>query len=310
MRVVFAGTPTFAAVALRELITAGHDVVLVLTQPDRPSGRHRELRASDVKKIALACALPIEQFETLRNEDAVARLRKAEADVVVVVAYGLIFPQAVLNVTPLGCINVHASLLPRWRGAAPIQRAILAGDTETGISIMQMDAGLDTGDILLQRRVPIAEDDTAATLDSKLAEVGAQSIVEVLTSLEEHSLEQVRQGEVGVTYAPKITKDEARIDWTRSAREVDRAVRAYNPAPGAVTSLFDSPVKIWRAQAEAGTEMAAPGEVIQAESTYLRVACGTGALRILELQRAGGRRQTVQDFLRGRAIPRRARLGT
>jgi len=309
MRVIFAGTPIFASLALRALIAAGHEIVLVLTQPDRPAGRGNDLRTSEVKKTALEFGLKVKQFETLRSDLSVASLRQVDAGVMVVAAYGLILPQAALEATPLGCLNVHASLLPRWRGAAPIQRAILAGDQETGISIMQMDAGLDTGDILLQRRTPITEDDTAATLHDKLAESGAHCIVEALRALAAGSLDRVPQGVEGVTYAQKISKDEARIDWTRSATDIERAVRAYNPSPGAVTTFCGRPLKIWRARVEAERGAAEPGEVLLTASA-LRVACGKGVLEILELQRAGGRRHAAREFLAGRAIPSGARLGT
>ncbi len=310
MRIVFAGTPEFAATALRALAAAGHDIALVLTQRDKPAGRGLELRMSEVKKIALANGLPLLQPESLRDEVVVARLRQAKADIMVVAAYGLILPQAVLEVTPLGCINIHASLLPRWRGAAPIQRAILAGDQETGISIMQMDAGLDTGPILLQRSLPIAEDDTAATLHDKLAALGGDAALDVLAALEKGTLKPVPQPMVGVTYAHRVSKHEARLDWTRPALEVERTVRAYNPAPGAHTSLLGDALKVWRGRADQAEQVAGePGQVIEIGVAGLRVACGRGVLDILELQRPGGRRQAVAEFLRGNAISLGARLG-
>lgn len=310
MRIVFAGTPDFAGAALRALIAARHTIVLVLTQPDRPAGRHLELKQSPVKQIAFAHGLPVEQPMTLKDPACVARLKEANAEVMVVAAYGLIVPQALLEVTPLGCINIHASLLPRWRGAAPIERALLAGDRETGISIMQMDAGLDTGGILLQRRVPIAEDDTGETLHAKLQALGAACIVEALPALASGSLKSVPQGAAGATYAHKITTDEVRIDWTRPAPEVERAVRAYNPTPGAFTSLSGSLLKIWRARSEPSAEGgAAPGEVMEVGATELIVACGSGVLRVLELQRAGARRQSTAEFLRGTRLRPGARLG-
>ena len=311
MRIIFAGTPAFAASALRALVAASHDVVLVLTQPDRPSGRGLEAKSSEVKRCALEIGLAIAQPVSLRDEAVVTRLAALRADVLIVAAYGLILPPAVLGVTPLGCINIHASLLPRWRGAAPIQRALLAGDEETGIAIMQMDAGLDTGPVLLERRVPIAGDDTAGTLQEKLAAVGASAIVAVLDALARGRLSAHPQPEAGVTYAHKIARDEARLDWSRSAVELERAVRAYNPVPGAFTTLAGQPLKIWQAQAEPGAVGSSEaGAVLQTGDGMLAIACGKGILAVSELQRAGGRRQSVAEFLRGHTIVPGTRLGT
>ena len=227
----------------------------------------------------------------------------------IVAAYGLILPSSVLRLARLGCINVHASILPRWRGAAPIQRALLADDHETGISIMQMDAGLDTGSVLLQRRIPIGEQDTAATLQDKLAALGAECLIGALAGLELGQLPAVPQSTIGVTYAEKITKAEARLDWTRSALDLDRAVRAYNPVPGAHTILGGSPVKLWRARPEdVESVLGVPGEVVESAPSGISVACGRGILRILELQRPGGRRQRSEDFLRGSPIAAGARF--
>jgi methionyl-tRNA formyltransferase len=310
MRIIFAGTPAFAVAPLNAIIANGHQIVLVLTQPDRPSGRGLALKMSDVKRAALPLGLTIEQPATLRDDVAVSMLKRTDADVMVVAAYGLILPSSVLHATRFGCINIHASLLPRWRGAAPIQRALLAGDEETGISIMQMDAGLDTGPVLLERRIPIAKHDTGATLHDKLAALGAECVSDALFSLESGGLTAMPQPEIGVTYAPKITKEEARIHWTRSARDLDRAVRAYDPAPGAYTSLFGTHVKVWRAQpADDEGVFGAPGEVIASTAAGVSVACGQGILRICELQRPGGRRQKTEDFLRGHPIPTGARFG-
>jgi methionyl-tRNA formyltransferase len=311
MRIIFAGTPAFAVAALNAVVDHGHEVRLVLTQPDRHSGRGLERKMSEVKRTALARGLTIEQPETLRSEAAVSMLKRTDADVVVVAAYGLILPEPVLHLTPLGCINVHASLLPRWRGAAPIQRALLAGDEETGITLMQMDAGLDTGPVLLKRRIPITNEDTAATLESKLATLGAECLTEALGGLERGRLVGIAQPEIGVTYAKKIAKEEARLDWKRSALDLDRAVRAYDPFPGAYTTLFGAPVKLWRARTDP-TEglVGAPGEVLESSAAGLCVACGQGVIRIHELQRPGGRRHTTQDFLRGNPIPAGTRLGT
>lgn len=310
MRIIFAGTPTFAAVALRALLAAPHHVVLVLTQPDRPSGRGLEVKTSEVKRVALEHGLAIDQPASLREEAVVARLATARADVLVVAAYGLVLPPAVLGVTPRGCINIHASLLPRWRGAAPIQRALLAGDAETGISIMQMDAGLDTGPVLLERRVRIADDDTAGTLEARLAAAGAEAIVTALGAIEQGRLVARPQPEAGVTYAHKISRDEARLDWSRPAVELERAVRAYDPAPGAYTTLAGQPLKIWRACVRVDFPAAEPGTVVSSADGMLAIACGQGTLSVSELQRAGGRRQPVAEFLRGHAIAPGTRLGT
>ncbi|MFP5404042.1 MAG: methionyl-tRNA formyltransferase, partial [Gammaproteobacteria bacterium] len=260
MRLIFAGTPPFAAAALDALADAGHDIALVLTQPDRPAGRGMKLTPSAVKTAALARGLPVAQPVTLKTPEAQAELAAVAADVMVVAAYGLILPQAVLDLPRRGCLNIHASLLPRWRGAAPIQRAILAGDHETGITIMQMDAGLDTGAMLLKSVVPILESDTAASLHDKLATVGALAIVDALARLDALTPEQ--QDDAQATYAAKLTKEGAQIDWSRPAAELARAVRAYNPAPGAWTLFDGAPLKLWAAEpcAARGT----PGEVLEA----------------------------------------------
>lgn len=311
MRIIFAGTPAFAAIALRALWAAEHHVVLVLTQPDRPSGRGLVMKTSEVKRTALEHGLPLEQPASLRAEAVIARLRSVGADVVVVAAYGLILPPAVLEVTPLGCINIHASLLPRWRGAAPIQRALLAGDPETGVSIMQMDAGLDTGPVLLERLVRIADDDTAGTLEAKLAAVGAEAIVAALDAIEQGQVVPRPQPEAGVSYAHKISREEARLDWSRSAVELERAVRAFDPVPGAHTTLAGQALKIWRARADArAVETVASGTVVEGAGGDLAIVCGQGVLSIAELQRAGGRRQSAAEFLRGTPVAPGTRLGT
>ena len=312
MRIIFAGTPAFAATALRALCATPHEILLVLTQPDRPYGRGLEMKISDVKRAALESGLVINQPASLRDDAVVARLRAVVADVLIVAAYGLLLPPAVLNVTRLGCINIHASLLPRWRGAAPIERALLAGDQQTGISIIQMDAGLDTGPVLLERRVPIEASDTAGTLRERLATIGAEAIVEVLSSLQEGRLVARPQPEAGVTYAHKISRDEARLDWSKSAVELERAVRAYNPAPGAYTTVAGQTLKIWQARAEAGDTGAdaAGGVVVRSEDGVLSIACSEGLLSVYELQRPGGRRQPVAEFLRGYSMARGTQLGT
>ena len=299
MKVAFAGTPEFAAAALEAILAAGFDVPLVLTQPDRPAGRGMQLQPSPVKRVALAAGIPVHQPEKLRTPEQQAPLADVQADVLVVAAYGIILPQAVLDLPRHGCLNIHASLLPRWRGAAPIHRAIQAGDAETGITIMQMDAGLDTGPMLLSRAEAIHADDTTGSLHDRLALLGADMIVEALRALP-GGLTATPQPADGVTYAAKIGKAEASIDWNRPAVELERAIRAFNPFPGAVATLQQTPVKLWRARAidAAGT----PGEVLLAEGAGVIVACGEGALCITELQKPGGKRLPAADFLRGMPI--------
>ena len=295
MRVVFAGTPPFAAHALEALVAAGHEVPLVLTQPDRPAGRGLKVTASAVAAMAAAHSIPVEKPATLKGAEALEKLRAARPDVIVVAAYGLILPRAVLELPARGCLNIHASLLPRWRGAAPIQRAILAGDATTGISIMRMDEGLDTGPVLLERAVPIGPRETSATLLAKLTDVGAQAIVEALANLD--SLALHAQDGAHATYAAKITKPEARIDWARDALDLDRQVRAFDPVPGAEATLGSETLKVWAAEPVAGRGR--PGSILAAQGAELVVACGSGALRLLRLQRAGGRKMAVAEFLRG-----------
>lgn len=298
MKIIFAGTPAFAAEALAAILAAGHSVPLVLTQPDRPAGRGMKLQASAVKQLAESHGLPVYQPARLKEAASHEPIRAAAADVMVVAAYGLILPQAVLDLPRLGCINIHASLLPRWRGAAPIQRAILAGDRQTGITIMQMDAGLDTGAMLMQRMIPIAPIDTAATLHDKLAGLGAEMIVEALGRLGE--LPPAPQPSEGVTYAAKIEKAEAALDWRRSALELERSVRAFNPFPVATALIKATPLKIWRAQATAG--VGEPGKVLAVDEGGIVIVCGEGALCLTELQKPGSRRLSADDFLRGFAL--------
>ncbi|MBS0447194.1 MAG: methionyl-tRNA formyltransferase [Proteobacteria bacterium] len=317
MKVGFAGTPEFARAALAAICAGGHVVPLVLSQPDRPAGRGMRLTASPVKAYAVEHGLPVAQPRSLRlagkYPDDAARaadaLQMAALDVLVVAAYGLILPAWVLARPRHGCINIHASLLPRWRGAAPIQRAIEAGDATTGITIMQMDAGLDTGAMLRTEAIPIAATDTAATLHDTLATLGARMVVEVLAELAEHgALAATPQPEAGVTYAAKIDKAEAEIDWSLPAEVIERRLRAFDPFPGGLTHLGGESIKCWRGSVAAGP--GAPGEVLDAGASGLLVACAAGsALRLTELQRAGGKRLSADAFLQGLQIPPGSRLG-
>lgn len=297
MRVAFAGTPEFAAQALKAILAAGQEVVLVLTQPDRPAGRGMSLQASPVKQFALQHGLLLHQPLSLKSEEARRPIVESRPDIMVVAAYGLILPQAALDIPRLGCLNIHASLLPRWRGAAPIQRAILAGDAETGITIMRMEAGLDTGPMLLKESLPIAAADTAGSLHDKLASLGARLIVEALARLERGGLPGEIQPAEGVTYAAKLDKNEAALDWRLPAVQLGRAVRAFNPFPGATAQLDGEVVKIWAAMPASQTGEA--GRILAVGSDGVVVACGDGALRLTELQKAGGKRLPAADFLRG-----------
>jgi methionyl-tRNA formyltransferase len=297
LSVAFAGTPEFAAQALDAILKAGYAVPLVLTQPDRPAGRGMKLSPSAVKQLALAHGIEVDQPEKLRTDAQRARLADCAPDVLVVAAYGLILPKAVLELPRLGCINIHASLLPRWRGAAPIHRAIEAGDAETGITIMQMDEGLDTGPMLLRRALPIAADDTTASLHDRLAALGGDCIVEALAALQCGQLSPTPQPAEGVTYAAKIGRAEADIDWSRPALEIERAMRAFDPFPGAVSTLRDTAVKCWKAQVVAGE--GEPGRVLAVDADGIVVACGRDALRCTVLQRPGSKRLPAREFLRG-----------
>lgn len=298
MKIIYAGTPAFAAAALAALLDAGHDVVHVLTQPDRPAGRGLKPQASAVKQLALARQLPLSQPVTLKDAALIAQFAALQPEVMVVAAYGLMIPQPLLQLPPRGCLNIHASLLPRWRGAAPIQRAILAGDHESGVTIMQMDAGLDTGAMLLAQAVTIAADDNAQTLHDKLAGIGAQLLVRTL----QEQPQPVPQDNTNATYAAKISKSEAHIDWTRPAVEIDRLIRAFNPAPGAYTTWNGQTLKIWRAEPIPAVSGTSAGTVMQADSSGVVVATGAGNIRLLELQRAGGKRLAPRQFLAGTPI--------
>ena len=299
LRVGFAGTPPFAATALAAILDAGHEVALVLTRPDRPRGRGLRLAPSAVKALAVERGLPVLQPQTLKGAPPPA---SAGIDVLVVAAYGLILPQPMLDWPRHGAINIHASLLPRWRGAAPIQRALLAGDPKTGISIMQMDAGLDTGPVIASTIVPIAPRDTAGTLTTKLAEAGVMAIVQTLATLKTAGeLRSHPQDAAAATYADKIERAEAAIRWSDDSATIDRIVRAFNPAPGAFAALGGATIKIWAAEPVAGI-FGAAGAIVRADANGLLVACGGGALLVRELQRAGGKRLNADSFLAGHPV--------
>jgi methionyl-tRNA formyltransferase len=297
MKLIFAGTPEFAAQALQAIVAAGHDVALVLTQPDRPAGRGMTLQPSAVKKVALEHGIEVFQPLSLKEAEAQAKVAAVGAEVMVVAAYGLILPQVVLDMPRLGCINIHGSLLPRWRGAAPIQRALLAGDAETGVCIMQMEAGLDTGPVLLRGAFPIEATDTTATLHDRLAELGAKLVVEVLGK---QPLPAEPQPAEGVSYAHKIEKAEALIDWSKTAAELDRHIRAFNPFPGAQALFRGQTVKLWQASPVAGRGEI--GSILAVDKNSIIIACGEGALAVTELQKAGGKRLPVQQFLAGHPL--------
>jgi len=297
LRIAFAGTPQFALPALRALLASRHQVVGVLTQPDRPAGRGRELRAPPIKLLATEHGLPVAQPATLKTAEGRAALHGWAPELMVVVAYGLILPKPVLMLPRMGCLNIHGSLLPRWRGAAPIQRAVLAGDAETGISIMQLDEGLDTGPVLLERRRPIGLHDTAGDLHDALSELGAAALLEAIDGLVTGELLPRAQPAEGVTHAAKIEKSEARIDWSVTATQIDRRIRAFNPWPVAETRLAGEGLRLLRSSvADAQAREAAPGTVLGLADDGLRVACGEGVIAISELQRAGKRPVSARDF--------------
>jgi methionyl-tRNA formyltransferase len=301
LKIIFAGTPHFAATALETLLAQQFDVAAVLTQPDRPAGRGMQLTPSPVKQLALQHGLPVLQPRSLKDADIQLELAAYDADVMVVAAYGLILPQAVLQLPRHGCLNIHASLLPRWRGAAPIQRAILAGDTETGITVMQMDAGLDTGDMLLKKTCPITAHDNAHTLHDKLAALGAEAIVEALRLLEQNQLTRMPQDNALATYAAKLSKAEAQIDWTANAAHIVNAVRAYNPFPVATATFNATPIKIWQASVREDLSGVA-GTVLSVEKDGIIVACGQGALCLEVLQRPNAKALPAAQFVQGFAL--------
>ena len=302
MKVIFAGTPDFAATALKAIAAAGFEIPLVLTQPDRPKGRGMQLAPSPVKQAALELGLRVAQPEKLRNNaEALQMLKEVEADVMVVAAYGLILPQDVLDTPKHGCLNIHASLLPRWRGAAPIQRAIEAGDAETGVCIMQMDIGLDTGGVVSEHRYAIQPTDTANKVHDALMNLGAAAIVADLQQLKtEGRLKSVKQPEEGVTYAQKLSKEEARIDWNESAAVIERKIRAFNPVPAAWVEYQGKPMKIWRAEVVA--QQGRAGEVLSCSSDGLIIACGANALKITQLQPSGSKRMDIAAFAAGHTV--------
>lgn len=319
LRIAFAGTPEFALPPLHALARSRHQLTGVLTQPDRPKGRGQKTAASPVKQAALEYGVPVSQPLTLRTEEGRAELSSWNPDVLVVVAYGLILPPVVLSLPRFGCVNIHGSLLPRWRGAAPIHRAILAGDTETGVTIMQMDAGLDTGPMLLKRSLPIGPADTSGVLHDRLAELGASALIEALEAWTSGELEPVPQPAEGVTYAAKIEKSEALIDWQRDALDIDRQVRAFNPWPIAETRLDGEQLRIHaaraepsagdaRAQIDGSPGIAVPGEIIKITADAVLVKCGRGALAITEVQRPGKRPVSARDLANTVALAGR-RLG-
>jgi methionyl-tRNA formyltransferase len=308
LRIVFAGTPEFAVPPLEALHAAGHDLVAVYTQPDRPAGRGQALTASPVKRRALEFGLTVEQPATLKAPGAVERLRAFDADLMVVVAYGLILPQAILDVPRSGCWNIHASLLPRWRGAAPIQRAILAGDAVTGITIMQMEAGLDTGPMLLVRETAIGPRELGGELHDRLSHLGAEAIVAAIRDWQAGRITPVTQPADGATYAAKLNKAEARIDWAQPAVAIDRQVRAFNPWPVAETTWDGKQLRVWQCEPERLAAGAAPGTVLESSGGRIVVATGEGAVRLLQLQLAGRRAMSAAEFLNASTLAG-ARLG-
>ena len=302
MKIVFAGTPDFSVPTLQSLLDGPHDIIAVYSQPDRPAGRGRKTTASPVKQLAMQHDVPVCQPDSFKTEAAQQALAVLQPDLMVVIAYGLILPPAVLAMPRLGCVNVHASVLPRWRGAAPIQRAILAGDTETGVCLMQMDAGLDTGGVLASTVCPIAADDTGSRLHDKLAQLGAQLLSENLAALERGELEPLQQDEALACYAGKLKKSEARIDWNMPAAGILRRIRAFNAWPVAETRYAERQLRIWDARVAPGDTDALPGTVLSANKAGIEVACGTGRLRLLELQLPGARAVSAGEFINAHAM--------
>lgn len=300
LRIIFAGTPDFAARHLSALIDSHHEVIGVYTQPDRPAGRGKKLTASPVKELALEHNIPVFQPENFKSDEAKQELADQNADLMVVVAYGLLLPQAVLDTPRLGCINVHGSILPRWRGAAPIQRSIWAGDAETGVTIMQMDIGLDTGDMLSIATLPIEATDTSASMYNKLAELGPVALVECLSTIADGTAVAQKQNDEQANYAKKLSKEEAKIDWTMDAEAIERCVRAFNPWPMSHFSVEEKAIKVWQSRVEEYTGNATPGKIIQADKTGIYVATGSNAIVFEQLQVPGKKAMGVQDILNSR----------
>nr|WP_288455294.1 methionyl-tRNA formyltransferase [uncultured Pseudomonas sp.] len=298
LRIVFAGTPEFAAAHLKALLGTDHQIVAVYTQPDRPAGRGQKLMPSPVKQLAVENAIPVLQPPSLKDSDAQAELATLQPDLLVVVAYGLILPQAVLDIPRFGCINSHASLLPRWRGAAPIQRAVQAGDAESGVTVMQMEAGLDTGPMLLKVRTPITAEDTGGSLHDRLAELGPPAVIEAIAGLASGTLMGEVQDDAQANYAHKLNKDEARIDWSRPADELERLIRAFNPWPICHSTLNEAPLKVLAGRI--GEGQGQPGEILAASKDGLTVACGSGALLLTRLQLPGGKALNFSDLFNSR----------
>lgn len=300
LRIIFAGTPDFAARHLAALLDSHHEVIGVYTQPDRPAGRGKKLTASPVKELALEHAIPVFQPENFKSDEAKQELADQNADLMVVVAYGLLLPQAVLDTPKLGCINVHGSILPRWRGAAPIQRSIWAGDAETGVTIMQMDIGLDTGDMLSIATLPIEATDTSASMYNKLAELGPVALVDCLSTIANGTAVAEKQNDDLANYAKKLSKEEAKIEWTMNADAIERCVRAFNPWPMSHFSVEDKAIKVWQSRVETYTGNATPGTIIQADKTGIYVATGSNAIVFEQLQVPGKKAMGVQDILNSR----------
>ncbi len=309
MNLVFAGTPEFAVPALQALIEAGHRILAVYTQPDRPAGRGRKLAPSPVKEFALARGIEVRQPTTLKGDAEAAALRALRPDAMIVIAYGLLLPKSVLEIPKHGCINVHASRLPRWRGAAPIQRAIEAGDSASGVTIMQMEEGLDTGPMLAVSGTPISDDDTGASLHDRLSVLGATLLVETLAKLERGAITPQPQDNAQATYAAKLKKEEARLDWTMDAALLARRVRAFNPWPVAHTTLDGQTLRVWEARPEGAEDAVPAGTVLAAGASGIRVQCGRGTLVITRLQPEGGKMLDARAFLNGRALPAGTQLG-